>query len=285
MVPKVQPIITIAGTDASSVISPNLLTLTYKEGLGHDGGCTAMGDTVDLEFCDPSNQFRRSWSLANASAFNLSFQVGGFTRVVAVMTVKTIKIRQSKHRGTTIALSATSVPVNSHVRLTKKSRAWEKTDLKTIATQIASDNGLTLRYLPADNPKIDRVDQHDHSDAFMLSKLCSEHDFRMKFAGEKTLVIQDSKTIESAPPVGTFICPTAGNVGGLNGKGILDWEFCDSLEDVYSQCNLSFKDAKTGDTVEAKSVDAKMQQNAPKLNYHYFPHGPGDPQTGQITLE
>jgi hypothetical protein len=283
MVPKVTPIVTVAGTDASSFITPNLLHLTYKEGIGHDGGATAMGDTVDLSFADPHGQFRRSWSANTAAEFNLTLQVGNFTRQIGKMQLKSIRISQSKHRGTVIHLSATSIPVDSHVRLTKKSQAWEKTDLKTIASQIAQHNKLKLNYLPKDNPTIERADQHDHSDAFMLSKLASEHDYRMKIVNG-TLTIRDSKDIESAPSVGTFICPAPNNPGGLGGKGIIDWEYQDSLEDVYTQSTVSYKDPKTGTTTQAMSSDVKIQHDAPHLVYHYNQH-PGPQKEGEkITL-
>src|SRR6516162_5505990 len=108
MTPHVIPTITVAGSNATSFIEPNLISLVYKESVGHGGGVGAMGDTVDIEFADPNGQFRKSWSVANASQFTLSLTVAAFTRTMGQMTVKTIRIRQDKHRGTTIQLSATS---------------------------------------------------------------------------------------------------------------------------------------------------------------------------------
>lgn len=286
MTPKVTPTITLAGTSATSFISDNLKSLVYKESVGHGGGVGAMGDTVDIEFADPTGAFRKSWSVSNSSEFTLSLSVGAFTRSMGKMTVKTIRIKQSKHQGTSIQLSATSVPVDSDVRLTKKSRAWENTDLKTIAGQIATDNKLTLRYMPTDNPKIARADEHDHSDAYMLSKLCSEHDYVMKIK-DGVLNITAYKDVETKGPVGTFICPVTtpiGIIGGLNGNGIESWEFQDSLEDVYSECQFAWKDPKDGTTTEAKGIDTKMTQTAPHLVYHYTPH-PGPQKEGEeVTL-
>jgi hypothetical protein len=283
MTPLVKAIITITGTDATFV-ADNLLSLTYKESIGHDGGVGAMGDTVDLEFCDPGSRFRLSWSIANASQFNLTLVTGGETTVVGSMTVKEIRMGQSKTKGTTIRLSATSVPVDTSVRLEKKSRAWENTDLQTIAQQIATDNKLTLRYMPKDNPKIARADEHDHSDSYLLAKLCSEHDFVPKIK-DGILTIRDYKDVESGGPVGTFICPTKFNTGGLNGKGIENWEFCDSLEDCYSECEFSWKDPKDGTTAAAKAIDVNMNKDAPHLVYHYTPR-PGVPQQSgeEVTL-
>jgi hypothetical protein len=280
MMPIVTVQISVAGTDASSMITPNLISFCYKEGIGQSGGSEPMGDTIDLSFADPNAQFRKSWSVANASELHVTFQAGAITRDLGKMQIKSIHITQSKGAGTVIHLSGTSIPVSSHMRLTRKTRAWTKTDLQTIAGQVAKDNKLQLRYLPKDNPKIARADQHDHSDAHMVSKLCSEHDYLMKIK-DGTLTIRDYADVESAGPVGTFICPSQmTGVGGLNGKGIQNWTFSDSLEDCYAQCQTSYKDPKVGKTVQENAIDVKLaKMGAPYFISHLNHHADEDQTT------
>ncbi|MGD0178762.1 MAG: hypothetical protein ABSC15_03025 [Terriglobales bacterium] len=290
---SVKPVITVNSQDVTSVVYPSLKTLTYKEGIGSQGGeKSAVGDTVEMELADPEGLFRKTWTIAARQPLELSMVTnnwnspfeGQVTRQMGQMEIKKISISQSKGSGTNVKISATSIPVTSDFRLTKKSRAWTATSLQGLAQKVATDNGLQLKYLPSTNPPIGRADQHDHSDAYMLAKLCSENDMVMKIK-DGTLWIRSYADIENSSPVGTFICPTAENVGGLNGRGLLDWDFSEQTEDVYSQCTVSYKDPSKGTVTSATTSDPNVPAG-PHLNYHYdhhdgVPQGPGQ----EITLD
>jgi hypothetical protein len=147
--------------------------------------------------------------------------------------------------------------------------------VRDIAAQIASDNNLTLKYTPSTNPMIERLDQHDHSDAYALQRAIDGSDFVPKVVNGQ-LWIRSMHEVEMAPAVGTIVCPSTGNVGGVNGSGVLDWEFTEMTEDCnYAECALTYKDPVTGNTVAATVPDPNQKGNSPRFVTHK------DPLTGQ----
>jgi len=174
---SVKPVITVNNQDVTAVVYPSLTSLTYKEGIGSQGGeKSALADIVVLELAD----------------------------------------------------SEASQPIG-------------------------------------------RADQHDHPDAYMIAKICSENDAIMKVRDD-TLWVRSMSDIENQPPVGTFICPTEGNPGGLNGRGILDWEFTEQTEDCnYMDCTVSYKDPSSGKVASATTTDPNAT-SGPHLKYKYNQH-------------
>lgn len=72
----------------------------------------------------------------------------------------------------TVSIKGVSLGVGSSIRQEKRTKAWEKATLKTIAGEIAKRAGLKLSYNAPVNPTYDRLDQTEVSDlAFYLNKL------------------------------------------------------------------------------------------------------------------
>ena len=67
-----------------------------------------------------------------------------------------------------ITLKAISLPYSSTVSQTKKNKSWENYNLKGIAEEIASVNGLTCLYESGYSPKYERVEQLQESDITFL---------------------------------------------------------------------------------------------------------------------
>jgi hypothetical protein len=284
---KAFPVITYQGVDVSSTFIPSLKDFVFKEGFGDH----QMSDTLEITLADPEGLFRRSWSLSTGQTVSASIVVenwngpgtGTVTKPLGSMYIKGVRIKQTKGAGTTVRISCTSINPNVGFRLEKKSRAWTQTTVKDVANQIAIDNGLTLKYDPASNPQMDRVDQHDHSDAYMLQKIASTNDFSYKIVNN-SLWIRDRHQVETGSAVGTIICPSKGNIGGINNSGVIDWEFIETTEDSnYSEADLKYKDPSTGNTVSQTVTDPNQKGPGPKLNYHKNPFT-GQPN-GIITLQ
>jgi hypothetical protein len=273
---KAYPIVTYQGTDVSTVFQPSLTELVYKESFKDN----QLSDTIEIGLADPEGLFRQTWSLATAQTIALSLVMenwngpgsGTIQKNCGTMYITSVQMRQDKSAGTTIRLTCSSIPPNSSFRLEKKSQAWSNTTLQAIAGQIATANALTLQWNPTTNPQIARADQHDHSDAYMLQKLCSENDFSFKVVNN-VLWIRSNEDVESSGAVGTITCPTSADPGGLNGSGIIRWEFKEATEDCnYSGCTVSTKDNVTGRTVTQTTADPNQTGPGPHLVYHYDPH-------------
>jgi hypothetical protein len=211
---------------------------------------------------------------------------GTLTKQLGSMFIKSVRIEQNKGGGTTVRLSCTSISPEIGFRLERKSRAWTQTTVRDVCAQIATDNGLTLNYTPSSNPAMERVDQHDHSDSYEVQKISSDNDFSFKVING-SLWVRDRHAVEQSSPVATIVCPSPqGGPGGLNNSGVIHWEFIESTEDAnYADCDLTYRDNTTGNTVSGTATDPTQTGPGPHLRYHNDPRT-GVPQaTDNITLE
>ena len=269
---RAYPQISYQGVDVSSTFIPSLKSFVYRDSF--QSHCLA--DTLEIELGDPEGLFRKSWSLKTGQTVTAAIVVenwsgpgtGKLTKQLGTMYIKGVRIKQSKGAGTSVRISCSSIDPATSFRLERKSRAWTMTDVKSVASQIATDNGLTLKYQPTTNPTMERFDQHDHSDAFALERACDPNDFLPKIVNGQ-LWIRDRHEVEMSALVGTIVCPSTGNVGGLNGSGIIDWEFVQNTEDCnYGACDLSYKDNLSGNTTAVSVPDPNQPPKAPHLVYH-----------------
>ncbi len=274
---RAYPVITFNGNDVSEVVYPSLISLTYRESYKDE----QMSDVIELELGDPEALFRLTWTLAATKPLSLKLVMtnwngpgtGNLEKDCGTMFITAVTMHSDKSKGTTIKLTCSSIAPNTSMRLEKKSHAWEQKTVSGVAKQIADDNGWKLKYTPGADDAMDRVDQHDHSDAYMLKKICSEHDFNYKIVNG-FLWIRSNEDVEAQAPIGTIVCPTPTEVGGLNGSGLISWEFRENTEDCsYADCTVSVKNNKSGKTVEGTAEDPNHPGPVPHLVYHHDIHG------------
>lgn len=142
----------------------------------------------------------------------------------------------------TIAIKATSIAYSSSIRQTKKSRAWEKCKLSSIANEIASTNGMACMYESSYDPLYERVEQITQSDIAFLQTLCENAGISLK-ATSKIIVLFDQATYESKAAAKTI---TKGSSGGY-----LKYELKTGQRDTqYASCHVSYTDPSTGKTIE-----------------------------------
>ena len=104
---------------------------------------------------------------------------------------------------TKITLKGTSIPYTSKMRVERKSKAWENTNLKVIAEQIASESNLKLMYIADNIPKYKRKEQVQTSDIVFLQKLCKAAGLALKVT-TMNVVIYDAAEYDSKPPIKTI---------------------------------------------------------------------------------
>jgi hypothetical protein len=288
---KVTFTLSYKGQDITPQIANCLIDLVYRESFK----LNVQADTLDIKIADPEGLFRQTFTLdaysevvctINIENWNGPFS-GTASKTLSTMYIKSIRIDQEKHIGTCIKLGCTSIPPQSKFRLEKKSASYGNSDtpttLKDTAQSIATEDGMKLQYLASKNPTIQRVDIHDHSDAYALQKLCSDNDFQYKVVNN-TIYIRDMKDVESLSPIGTIVCPTRLAEGGLNNQGVLKWEYTETLEDIYGSCTASVTDPTTGKTVSESTTDPNQPATAPKLVHHKYLYSDGTAYD-HITME
>jgi len=140
-----------------------------------------------------------------------------------------------------VTLKATSTPYSSTLRKQKKSKAWERTTLKTIASQIAGAAGLKLMYESSVNPSYKRKEQVRVSDMKFLRRLCKAAGQALKVTA-MTIVIYDAETYDKKPTIKTIKKGSA---------DIISYKTETKLTDTaYTSCHVSWTDTKTKKTIE-----------------------------------
>jgi hypothetical protein len=258
------PIISYNGADQTAIVYPSLIDLDIKEGIN------TTGDAVQLRLADPEGKFRLTWTLKAVVPLDLTIKTQNWnypgemlTRDFGNFTVTRCDISQNKGSGTVVSLYASSINPCSPGRLQKKSAGFTATTLSKLAGTVAQSNKLTLHYLASVDPPLPRVDQSDQSDYVLLKRLCRQNDLYLKVTSSD-LWIRSMADAEKQKPVGTIVCPTPGNVGGINGVGgIISWNLSDAVEDTYGSASVKYRDLGSGTTVKGTATDPTAEPGSP----------------------
>ncbi len=179
-----------------------------------------------------------------------------------------------------VQIKGVSLGIRSNIRQEKRSKAWEKVTLRSIAGEIAQRAGYKLVYSAPVNPTYDRLDQNEQSDLEFLLQQCKSEGVALKVTG-KQLVLFDEFEYEQKAPVATYT---------IGKDKVLSYTFGFSLSyAAYVACEISYtqpqtkkkKTAKTSSTATAL-VAAKGSSKTKTKTYkvRYVP--PGAPAIGPV---
>lgn len=149
-------------------------------------------------------------------------------------------------------IKAAAVPPGSLVRQNKKSRAWERINLKELGKQIAEQNGLKLMYATELNPVFARKEQIEKSDILFLSELCKETGLYLKFT-INTIVIYNPYEYAKKEAKKTYNNRDA-NIQGIELKR-------QKNDTDYKKCRVTYLDPITKEKIEyiyKKENEGKM---------------------------
>ncbi len=129
-----------------------------------------------------------------------------------------------------VSLGGVSSFTTTALRRETKNRAWENSNLETIAGDIAKDNSMELFY---EGPVINfkRKDQRGKSDLAFLQSLATESGLSVKISDSR-LILFDGKKLEAAPPVTTIRRRDALKRFSLKTKA----------HDVFKACQVTYWD-------------------------------------------
>lgn len=154
-------------------------------------------------------------------------------------------------------IRATSNAISTDLKRTKRSRAWEKVNLKRIAEDIAAANKLKLSYQPASNPSYDRMDQSDEADAAFLVNLCASEGFGVKIANGK-LVVFDETVYERQKPLRT--------ISVLDTDEVIDYSFVWRSDGTrYVSCQVSYTKPKAKKPITVTYKPSAAPKTGPTL--------------------
>lgn len=156
---------------------------------------------------------------------------------------------------TKMSVKGISIPQDTTLK-EKKTKAWEKTNLKKIAEEIAKNSKLSLHFSAEENPEYDRLDQDDQSDTAFLEKICGEAGLSLKIANKKIIILDEMK-LEEEDAVTTI---------SITDKDLKNYSGKDTLSVMYKSCQVKYTDTK----------------NKKTITYTFTPKNP--PATGRVLI-
>lgn len=154
----------------------------------------------------------------------------------------------------TVTIKGTSLPYNSTIRQTKKSKSWENYTLLGVAKEIASKNGMTCMFLSDANPVYDRIEQYQCSDIAFLQKLCQDAGCSLKVSNN-IIVVFDQAEYEKKSVVRTI---RHGKEGGYT-----KYKLATGQNDTYTSCRVSYV-TSGGKLIEATAYIAGYDKDSEK---------------------
>jgi phage protein D len=119
-----------------------------------------------------------------------------------------------------------------------RSKTFESTTIRDIASQIASSAGVSL-YYDADDVTISEIEQNRQTDSAFLYSLCETYGLAMKVYNQK-IVIFDVVKYEEKDSVLTL---------HENKKQMLSWSYNTTVEGTYTGVSFNYTDPDTEDTI------------------------------------
>lgn len=196
--------------------------------------------------------------LAEVSEIDLTLQQDGWhgtnTRKNANCGTFTVDDDESRYAQGFYIKKAAAVTTASGIRQAPRNQAWERFNLKEIASEIAGRNEVNLVYAAEFNPVFVRKEQCNTSDIKFLSELCKGAGLKLKFT-KNSLVIYNPYQHRGDKPVKVF---------KKGDREIIEDRLHHKKNDTdYAQCRVIYKDPVTKELI---SYTYKRRERGRKLD-------------------
>lgn len=192
-------------------------------------------DSLEIELANINNFWISSWRpLKGLKLEALYTLINWDTEKETIMKIGTFYIDSISFSGPpdVCKIKALSIPIESKLLDQNQSKVWLNTDLETIVKEIATDNGLELKYLVNFKREYVRIEQKLESQFNFLKKICNPIGLLVKIFDGK-LIIFEEETIKNTEP---SLVLTKGD--------ILSYSLSDSDVDTYAGCEITWYDGE-----------------------------------------
>lgn len=219
------------GADISRDLAPFLSAFVYSDNEG-------KSDEIQIELQDRDKKWQNPWLPGEGDIIQARIRTVSWDKDGEVLQLNcgTFFVDDVTFKGPpdSISIKALSVPLAKGGKSTKRTRAWENSNLNSIAGDVAISSGLKLIY-DAPNYFYDRVDQSKETDLAFIKRLAKKEGLSVKVADEK-LILYHQLTYEKKRAVRTL---TRGE------DDILSWDFArTSADKQYKKVQISYFDSK-----------------------------------------
>ncbi|WP_170932737.1 contractile injection system protein, VgrG/Pvc8 family [Desulfosporosinus sp. FKB] len=227
------------GIDITTDLIKDLLSFKYTDNAADNA------DDVEITLKDKSGKWLNNWWPEKGDSLTVEINTTNWRKDGDSQTLPcgSFIVDEPEYTGRprVMTLKGISTPSNTNFTTTKKSKAWEQINLKTIAQDIADNAGLNLFFDSSINPTYDRKDQSDTSDMAFLADLCKSEGISFKVT-DHTIVLFNEADYENRPSICTLV-EDGGLVNSYNLKTSL-------TNTAYAGCQVTYYDANKGRLID-----------------------------------
>jgi phage protein D len=202
-------------------------------------------DELSVTFQDVEALWRNGWLpnrgatlSAVIKAFNW-FQYGqSFERNCGSFEIDDITC--SSNPSNICQLSAISVGITNSIRRQQNTKAWEETEVKQIAQDIADKHGFELLWFSKHNPMLERWEQKGQSDLSVLIDICEYAGLMIKITDKHIIIFRGEEYDKKEPEV----------IIWRDDDTVKSWEFNMNSVDIYAAAEVKYYDPKEKKLIE-----------------------------------
>lgn len=255
---RVSVSLTIGGHEATSFLAPYLLSMAYTD------NATGKADDLTFELQDREGKWANEWAPKKGTDVVASFRCQDWfgPGLHGELACGAFKVDEVEFSGPPdkVSVKAVSAALNSQLRETPQTKAWEGYNLRGVAAELGARHGLTLLY-DAPEQTFARQDQREESDLAFLTRLARERGVNVKVHDGK-LALYAAKNGDAKAP--SLTIPKTG--GQFSPRSYRFKE--KSAGTAYTGCEVNYLDPATqkvhsytfdasGKRVEAPSATAQ----------------------------
>jgi uncharacterized protein len=235
----------------SSQIAPFITGWTYTDNLSGEA------DDISIALADREKRWMNAWMPQKGATIKAAALISWDSASPVRQYLGAFEIDEIEINGppSGVVVRAISVPESSSLRLENRNRAWEKTTLKKVASDIAKRNKLKLYFDSDENPDYDRVEQSGESDVRFLSRLCNDAGLALKITNNSIAIIDEAK-YEQKSPTATI---------DIKDKGLLEYKGRTSLFGTYRNARVSYTPPKKKKPVQVVFTPPKTPKTGRTL--------------------
>ncbi|WP_238650007.1 phage late control D family protein [Paenibacillus piscarius] len=241
------------GKDVTADIAESLTALVYMD-------ATGQLDDLNIDLEDRDHNWQGPWSPAEGDKIKAEIRTINWDGPGEIKSLPlgsfVVDTFDSSGPPDVVSIKALSLPISSGAKMEKRSKAWEKTTLKTVSQEIAKRAGLKLIYEAAENPSYSRLEQALQSDFGFLQETATKEGIAIKVSGG-SLVLFDEFKYEQQAPIATI---TRGKDNVLGHS--FSWSAANT---AYRSCTISYTDSKTKKAISATYTPPGAPKNGPVL--------------------
>lgn len=237
----------ISGRDVSESLAPFVKRIEVST------NAESEADSFSCELYDPDGRFLEEWlpPISAKVKFSCRYTNGDRLELPSQsFEIDAPEGRITATQGATLSLKGKSVPVSKPLG-TKGTKEYEDTDLAQIATEVATEAGMTIRGEVPER-KLKRVTRKDETPLAFLRRLSDKYGLILKVQNADQIVFWDLEKLDAQPPAFT---------SDVSEFDSVEWRR--NSREKYKKAVCTYSDPLTGETYIGEATAGDVGEGTP----------------------